>query len=250
MHFSGRRRREVHYFAAARVSLQLREKANTRLEIFCFIRNYSFPCEKFKTKPYTFNIIPLKNSKHVHMFLQILYKIVCWHWFCKNNIITNMKVSKTHKCKNCESKTATLTFQRRRRVCSLICIYARGRARVYARVRRSSSHRWITNILSSQRSLIQQSPIETTHEERLTAAEVVLAEIGGSTRPILPKPHLIIPIEREQERGEERREEKTGKDQAMRRGQRRRVGEYMETAKFSVSSLYIYPKVPDDVVDQ
>lgn len=32
------------------------------------------------------------------------------------------------------------------------------------------------------------------------SAEVVLAEIGGSTRPILPKPHLIIPIERERAR--------------------------------------------------
>lgn len=82
--------------------------------------------------------------------------------------------------------------------------------------------------LSPWRSLIQQSPIETTHEERLTAErgsmEVVPVEIGGSTQPILPKPHLIIPMER--------------------RDQERGGLEYVETRLSSVSSLYPLPKVP------
>lgn len=82
---------------------------------------------------------------------------------------------------------------------------------------------------SSQRSLIQQSPIETTHEERVTAkrgsVQVVPVEIGGSTRPILPKPHLIIPTERTNER--ERREG------------RRQVGIYGNTGKFSQLTLSV-----------
>lgn len=67
---------------------------------------------------------------------------------------------------------------------------------------------------------------------RKGSVQVVPVEIGGSTRPILPKPHLIIPTERTNE-GKERR---SGAE-----------SEYMETRVSSVSSLYPLPKVPETV---
>lgn len=55
--------------------------------------------------------------------------------------------------------------------------------------------------------------------------EAVPVEIGGSTRPILPKPHLIIPIESEQGGGRGR------KDRVDRGG--RGLGYMGNTSKFS-----------------
>lgn len=69
------------------------------------------------------------------------------------------------------------------------------------------------------------------------SVEVVPVEIGGSTRPILPKPHLIIPMEN----GEAR--ERTRKGEGDR-------NIWKHTRVSSVSSLYPLPKVPGGSVDQ